>query len=178
MKNIFLKKLFSLFFVLALAVFIFPLVSSAQFGPDDDPGDCAFYDVGSDVWYAQGCDLIPTSGGPTTTGGGGGGGSSGGSGSCALSASPKFNNLVDYVVCIINFSVIPLVFSLAFMLFVYGVVQYVLNDADGAKRQQGKQFMLWGIIALTVMVSVWGLVRLLGGSFGLNTSVIPQVSTN
>jgi len=98
--------------------------------------------------------------------------------SCTLGASPKIQNLFDYISCIINLSVIPLVFSLAFLLFVYGVVQYVLNDTDGAKREKGKQFMIWGIIALTVMVSTWGLVRLLGGSFGLNTSYIPKVSPN
>jgi len=98
--------------------------------------------------------------------------------SCSLGASPKIQNLFDYISCIINLSVIPLVFSLAFLLFVYGVVQYVLNDADGAKREKGKQFMVWGIIALTVMISTWGLVRLLGSSFGLNTGFVPKVTPN
>lgn len=35
--------------------------------------------------------------------------------------------------------------------------------------------MIWGIIALTVMVSVWGLVAILGNTFNINTGFIPQV---
>ncbi|MFA7285485.1 MAG: hypothetical protein WC011_01395 [Candidatus Paceibacterota bacterium] len=99
-------------------------------------------------------------------------------GGCNLSANPKFNNLVDYVICIINTAVVPFIFALALVLFLYGVMQYVLNEADEGKREKGKQFMVWGIIALTVMVSVWGLVAILGGTFGLNISIIPQVFTN
>jgi len=167
MKNIFKKITSTLFLILILPLF----VSSFIFNIDVNVAEaqCSVWTPGSDVWYAQGCDQASTSTTTSSTPTGGG---------CTLAVKPKFNNLVDYVVCIINLSVIPLIFSLAFMLFVYGVVQYVLNDTDGAKRQQGKQFMIWGIIALTVMVSVWGLVKLLGGSFGLNTSLIPQVSTN
>jgi len=35
--------------------------------------------------------------------------------------------------------------------------------------------MLWGIIALAVMVSVWGLVKILGDTFNVNTTVLPKV---
>ena len=36
--------------------------------------------------------------------------------------------------------------------------------------------MIWGIVALAVMLSVWGLVGILGSTFGLGTgSVLPQV---
>ena len=62
-------------------------------------------------------------------------------------------------------------------MFVWGVVQYVIKSDEEAKKQKGKQFMLWGLIALTVMVSVWGLVEILGTTFGINTSFIPQVKT-
>jgi hypothetical protein len=153
MKNIF-KKIVLLTFVL-LMVFS-PNLTQAQLGPDDDP-----------FLYEN-----------NNPGGGSNSGSPNSTFSCSLGTNPKIQNLFDYISCIINLSVIPLVFSLAFMLFVYGVVQYVLNDTDGAKREKGKQFMIWGIIALTVMVSTWGLVRVLGSSFGLNTSFIPKVSPN
>ena len=63
-------------------------------------------------------------------------------------------------------------------MFIWGVVQYVINSGEEAKKDKGKQFMLWGLIALTVMVSVWGLVDILGATFGVDdTSVIPQVKT-
>ncbi len=87
----------------------------------------------------------------------------------------KFSDLLNYFTCMINQSVIPLIFSLALVMFVWGVVQFVINNDEEAKKAKGKQFMIWGILALTVMVSVWGLVGIVGSSFGV-LNVIPQVS--
>jgi hypothetical protein len=94
---------------------------------------------------------------------------------CRLDNKPKLHNLLNYATCIINKSVIPLIFALALASFVFGVVQFVINSSDEAKKEKGRQFMIWGIIALSVMVSVWGLVAVLGNTFGVNTGFIPQV---
>lgn len=93
---------------------------------------------------------------------------------CTLVANPKFGDLLSYITCIIGKSVIPLIFALAIASFVWGVVQYVINTDDEAKKAKGRQFMIWGIIALAVMVSVWGLVKILGTTFGIEY-VIPQL---
>ena len=96
---------------------------------------------------------------------------------CKLDTNPKLQNLLLYVVCIINTSVIPLIFALAVVMFVWGVVQFVINSSEEAKKEKGRQFMIWGIIALAVMISVWGLVSILGNTFGVNTGFLPQVNT-
>ena len=93
---------------------------------------------------------------------------------CSLQDSPKFQDLLSYTTCIISASVIPLIFALAVAMFVWGVVQYVINSDEEAKKAKGRQFMIWGIIALAVMISVWGLVRILGTTFGIEYA-IPQV---
>jgi len=94
---------------------------------------------------------------------------------CRFVSGSNLQQLLMYVTCIISSSVIPLIFTLAVAMFVWGVVQYVINSNEEAKKEKGKQFMIWGIIALTVMISVWGLVGILGKTFGINTSLIPQV---
>ncbi|MEI6580631.1 MAG: hypothetical protein WCO07_00465 [bacterium] len=94
---------------------------------------------------------------------------------CTLATNPKLQNLIGYVTCIINSSVIPLILALAIVMFVWGVVQYVINDAEEAKKEKGRMFMLWGIIGITVMVSVWGLVAIVGNTFNLNTTFVPQL---
>jgi len=90
---------------------------------------------------------------------------------------PKLQNLLNYATCIINNSVIPLIFALAVVMFIWGVVQFVINSAEEAKKEKGRQFMIWGIIALAVMVSVWGLVSILGNTFGIDAGFIPQVKS-
>jgi hypothetical protein len=92
--------------------------------------------------------------------------------------NPKFQDVLCYVAGIINDSIIPLIFSLAVVMFVWGVVQFFIINADEEnKRAQGKQFMIWGIVALAVMLSVWGLVGVLGNTFGVKGSIIPQVTS-
>ena len=85
-------------------------------------------------------------------------------------------DVLCYFTKLINDSVIPLLFAVATVFFVWGAVKFfIINAAEEAKREQGKQFMIWGIVALTVMLSVWGLVELLTGTFGVGGSVLPQV---
>ncbi|MFA7285486.1 MAG: hypothetical protein WC011_01400 [Candidatus Paceibacterota bacterium] len=176
MKNIFKKNLLPLLmlFVLSFSVFLTTTPNIAQ-------AQCADLEVGSAQWLAQGCDYGGDNGSGNGGGGAGGGsgsGSGGGGVGCSLATNPKIQDVISYTSCILNLSVVPLIFSLALVMFVYGVMQYVLNEADEGKREKGKQFMVWGIIALTVMVSVWGLVNLLGGTFGINTRIIPSVTPN
>ena len=59
-------------------------------------------------------------------------------------------------------------------MFIWGVTKYVINSSDEAKKEKGRQFMLWGLIALTVMFSIWGLVGIFGSTFGVDV-IIPQV---
>lgn len=96
------------------------------------------------------------------------------SSSCSIGANPKIQNLLTYASCIINSSVIPLIFGLALVVFVWGVVQYVINSDEEAKKEKGKEFMIWGILGLAVMVGVWGLVKIVGTTFGIEY-VIPQL---
>ena len=96
---------------------------------------------------------------------------------CSLAGSPKFQDLLCYITGIISNSIIPLLFALAVAFFVWGMVKFfIINSDEEAKREQGKQFMIWGIVALAVMLSVWGLVGILGTTFGVSSSVLPKVT--
>lgn len=100
----------------------------------------------------------------------------GGSSCTVINTTSKFQDVINYFTCILNNSIIPLIFALALVIFVWGVVQYVINSGEEAKKEKGRQFMIWGIIGLAVMVSVWGLVNILGNTFGVKTNVLPQVT--
>lgn len=66
---------------------------------------------------------------------------------------------------IITDIVIPLVFTLALLLFFWGVVKYIWGVGSG--KDEGKKIMVWGIIALFVMSCVWAIVYFIGDELGL-----------
>jgi len=53
---------------------------------------------------------------------------------------------------------IPIAITLALLFFIWGLAQFILASGDEEKKKEGKQRMIWGIIALFVIVSVWGIV--------------------
>lgn len=64
-------------------------------------------------------------------------------------------------------SLVPILISLAVVWFIYNVIRYVIaHDED--KKSEAKQQMIWGIIGLAVIVSMWGLVAFLQNTFGIN----------
>lgn len=91
----------------------------------------------------------------------------------ALAAVTNFKDLINQtIIAGILRPLIPLLVGLAVVMFVYGVLIFMFSEG-GEKKEEGKQYMLWGIIGIFVMVSVWGLVSILVGVFQLNVTPIP-----
>lgn len=93
--------------------------------------------------------------------------------------SAPVNNLSDVfglAFCILR-SFWPVLITIAVIVFTMGVIKYVANADDSTKREEGRNFMIYGIIGLFVMVSVWALVGILSNTFGFgNTTLfIPQL---
>src|SRR3989344_2749345 len=61
----------------------------------------------------------------------------------------------------------PIVVALALLYFFWGLANYILSTGDEEKREQGRNIMIWGVIALFVMVAVWGLVQILAQTFNV-----------
>ncbi|GIW68111.1 MAG: hypothetical protein KatS3mg099_059 [Candidatus Parcubacteria bacterium] len=64
---------------------------------------------------------------------------------------------------------IPVVFALILLVFLWGLVKFVWG-ASGDDKAQGKAFMFWGVVALFVAAAVWGVVNLLIGLFGVGST--------
>lgn len=70
---------------------------------------------------------------------------------------------------------IPLVFTLALLFFFYGVAKYIWSEGQG--KAEGKQIMIWGVVALFVMSSVWGLVSFIQGELNLSNDTSGKIPT-
>lgn len=93
-------------------------------------------------------------------------------------SSIKFISLLDilmWVKCIIVVAIIPLIYALAFMFFLWGVMKFI-NANDSPKREEGKKFIIAGLIGLFVMTSLWGIVTIVGKTLGTG-SAVPLLQT-
>ena len=62
---------------------------------------------------------------------------------------------------------LPIVVAIALLAFFWGLVKYIFAQGDETAKTDAKKIMLWGIIALFVMVAVWGLVGFIGTALGI-----------
>jgi uncharacterized membrane protein YidH (DUF202 family) len=53
---------------------------------------------------------------------------------------------------------IPIVMGLAVLVFFWGLVKYISSTSDESSKLDGKNLMIWGMIALFVMVALWGIL--------------------
>jgi hypothetical protein len=75
----------------------------------------------------------------------------------------------------INFVLVPLLFAVAFIVFIYGIFKtYILSGGDSEEVKKGHSLILWGLIGFAVMVSLWGLVNVVVNTFQLTGYSAPQ----
>lgn len=63
--------------------------------------------------------------------------------------------------------IIPVLIGLGLLLFIFGLIKYMVSR-DDKTREDARQVIVYGVITLFVMVSVWGLVNLLASTFGID----------
>lgn len=63
--------------------------------------------------------------------------------------------------------IITLLFVLAILVFVWGMVRLITAAGDAEKIKEARAFMWWGVIAMAVLASVFGLITFLQTYFGI-----------
>lgn len=61
--------------------------------------------------------------------------------------------------------IIPIIIALTLIVFFWGLFKYVQGAGKG--HDEGRKVMIAGIAALFVMVSVWGIVRIVQNTLGV-----------
>ena len=87
-----------------------------------------------------------------------------------VNRTDNFSSLVNKFISGVLTPLIYLFVAGGVVYFLAGVLKYMRKASDEKEREEGRKMMLYGIIALFVMVSVWGLVRVLQGTFVLDNS--------
>jgi hypothetical protein len=72
----------------------------------------------------------------------------------------NIQNLIQASGGIIN-TLIKLGVGAGLLVFLWGLAMYVFKSSDPGSEKEGKNRMIWGLIALFVMMSVWGIVSVI-----------------
>ncbi len=72
---------------------------------------------------------------------------------------------------VILFPLITLMVAVAFLFFLYGCFEYIINAGNESARAIGRQHILYGIIGMFVMLSAMGILQIAVGTFGLDNEL-------
>jgi uncharacterized membrane protein YidH (DUF202 family) len=75
-------------------------------------------------------------------------------------AASSFKDIVSNTLLPLFNSIVGFIMVLAVLAFMAGAIRFMATSGDDRSRVTGKQMMLWGIIALFLMISVWGVVKI------------------
>lgn len=88
----------------------------------------------------------------------------------------------DQIVFDINRTILnPLIqfaFIVAFVVFIWGVAEFIRKANSPEGRKKGQDHMIWGIIGLVIMVGVYGIINILINTFGLGSGTINNEKQN
>lgn len=83
---------------------------------------------------------------------------------------------IDNIVQFMNSTLVPLIFAIAFLIFIWGIFKYfILGSDDEGSRETGRTYMMYGIAGFVIMVSVWGIVNLVAEGFGFSNDKIENI---
>lgn len=88
-------------------------------------------------------------------------------------AYASFNSFLTNVDKLIINPLIALLFALAVVYFLYGLLEFIAGQENEEKKTAGKSHMLWGVIGLGIMIGVWAILGIL-----LSTLNIPKSQIN
>lgn len=77
------------------------------------------------------------------------------------------NGLLNNIISFILQPVIILLFAVALVTFFWGIVQFIATSNTDEGRETGKRNIVWGVVGMLIMFGVYGIIRVVLGTFGI-----------
>jgi len=84
---------------------------------------------------------------------------------------PTITSLLGKIANLILNPLIILGFTIATIFFFYSIIKMIWGAAEGADLEKNKKQMMYGIIGLFVMFSVYGILHIVLATFGIKCSL-------
>lgn len=95
----------------------------------------------------------------------------------ALAATPNVTYVSTFITKVKGLldQMVVFLIALAIVWFIWNVIKFTMSTDEDGKTKARSQ-MIWGIIAIAVIVSIWGLVSVLQNIFGVSTDSAVNVN--
>jgi hypothetical protein len=80
-----------------------------------------------------------------------------------LAIAPFLNKVNEFI---LN-PIIALLFAIAFLVFVFGIFQFISKTGEASAREKGKNNILWGLVGMFIMFGAYGIIHIILGTFGI-----------
>jgi len=80
-------------------------------------------------------------------------------------SNSNFQSTLSYVTTSLVLPLFYILDGLAFILFSYGLIKFIIRSDNEEEIKKGKEYMVWGILALFILVSFSAILGLLSNEF-------------
>lgn len=79
------------------------------------------------------------------------------------------SNLINTLGTIVSSGIVNLLMGLVFCVFLFSIITFLWKRRSGDDKglQDAKNMLGWSIVAMFVMVAIWGLVNFIGSNLGI-----------
>jgi hypothetical protein len=89
----------------------------------------------------------------------------------ASSADAVVNEIVPKIVGNIVIPLVELLFAVATFVFIWGLFGFFRGGDDAEARKTSRDHILWGVVGLFIMVSVYGIIRFVAATVGQSSAL-------
>lgn len=84
----------------------------------------------------------------------------------AVTHADSVQQIITYTLSFINNTLIPFILGIAFFVFVFNAVRFfIIGGATEDGQENGKNLVVYSLLAFVVILSFWGIVNLLVSGF-------------
>lgn len=80
-----------------------------------------------------------------------------------MTINQLLNNIIEFILQ----PLVLLMFAVALVSFFWGIVRFIASSESDEGRETGRRTMIWGVVGMLVMIGVYGVIRILLGTFGI-----------
>lgn len=86
-------------------------------------------------------------------------------------ASATFQSFIMEIVSYIDL-INPILIMTSLLVFGWGLSKVIMNSSNATEVKNGREYMIWGIIALFCLMAVYGIISFIQGEFGFSSSSV------